>query len=193
MKIMVALLYQLLRDVMMEVLINAALSIVRLRHHTFHTSWVVPSANHAADSVNIFGLNLWQGCTKIDVKTTNYISACIVNRRMNVSGIALTLRSTSWAKLWRDPKLACCPGWQRMVDGCRSEGNECWVDYIRYSSIFHSHLSYAIEVCQVNKIQNFSRRKSKLALRNRPSSLCLDRQGTLNFPCDHLCGMWTFR
>jgi hypothetical protein len=91
---------------------------------------VDPSADHAADIVYLFGLNLWRGRTKIRVETTKYICAYIINRVINVSCIALTLCSTSWTKLWRDPKLACFPGRQTMVDGRCGEGNECRVDFI---------------------------------------------------------------
>jgi len=59
-----------------------------------------------------------------------YIFACIINCVINVSCIALTLRSTSWTNLWREPKLACSSGRQTMVDGRRGEGNECLVDFI---------------------------------------------------------------
>jgi hypothetical protein len=52
------------------------------------------------------------------------------------------------------------------VDGRWGEGNECQVDFINQWSIFNSHLSYAIEVCPVNMLHNFSRCKSKLALLN---------------------------
>jgi hypothetical protein len=50
------------------------------------------------------------GCSLSSSETMKYICECIINRVINVSCIALTLCSTSWAKLWRDPKLACCPG-----------------------------------------------------------------------------------
>jgi hypothetical protein len=68
---------------------------------------VDPSAVHAADIVYLFGLNVWRGRMKIHVEMTKYISACIINRVIIVSGIALTLCSNSWTNLWRDPKLTC--------------------------------------------------------------------------------------
>jgi hypothetical protein len=91
---------------------------------------VDPSADHASDIFYLFGLNLWQGRTKIRVKTTKYICACIINWMINVSSIALTLCSTSWTTLWRDPKLTCFQGRQATVDGWCGEGNECRVDFI---------------------------------------------------------------
>jgi len=88
------------------------------------------SADHDADIVYLFGLNLWQGRMKICVQMTKYICACIINRVINVRCIALTLCSISWTKIWRDPKLAYFPGQQTTVDGGCSEGNECRVDFI---------------------------------------------------------------
>jgi len=49
------------------------------------------------------------------------------------------------------------------------------IESINDLSIFHSHLSYAIEVCQVNKIHNFSWCKLKLALPNWSSRQRLNK------------------
>jgi len=185
----VGLLFQLLQDVIKEVLIEAALIVVRLCHRWVRTSWADPSADHAVDSVYLFGLNLWRGRTKICVEPTKYIYAWIITTVINVSCIALRLCSTSWTKLWRDPILACFLGWQTMVDGCCGEGNECRVDYINQWSIFYSHLSNAIEVCPVNKIYNFSRCKSNLALLNWSSRQRLSKKWILNLPHERLRGI----
>ena len=126
----VRLLYQLLRGVIKDVLINATLIVVRLCHRWVCTRSVDPSADHAADYVYLFGLNHWRGRTKIRVEMTKYICACIINHLINVSCIALTLCSTSWTKLWQHPKLACFPGRQKLVDGRCCERNECRVDFI---------------------------------------------------------------
>jgi len=98
----VGLLSQLLRDVIKEVLITAAQIVLRLCHHWVRTRWEDPSANYAADIIYLFGLNLCQGRMKIRVQTTEYISAWIINHLLNVTGIALTLCSTSWSKLGWD-------------------------------------------------------------------------------------------
>jgi len=182
-------LYQLLRDVIKDVLVKAALIVVKLCHRWVCTSWVHPSADHAADIVYLFRLNLWRRRRKIRFETMKYICACIINHVINVSWIALMFCSTSWTKLWQDPILACFPGRQTMVDGRCGEGNECWVDFINQWSIFHSHLSYAIEVYPVNKIHNFSRCKSKLALLNWSSRQRLNKKGTLNLTHERLWGM----
>jgi len=188
-KRIVGLLYQLLQDVIKEVLLNAALIVVRLCPRWVCTSWVDPLADHAMDIIYHFGLNLWWGRTKIWVKRTKYICACSFNPVINVPCITIMLCSTSWTKLQWDPKLACVLGQQTMVDGRCGEGNECWVDFINQWSIFHSHLSYAIEVCPVNKIHNFSRCKSNLALLNWSSRQPLNKKGTLNLPHKRLWGM----
>jgi len=156
--------YQVLRGIIKEVLIKPTLIVVRLCHHWVRTRSVDPSANHAADIVYLFGLNLWWGRMKIPIETTKYLCACMINWVINVSCITLTLCSTSWTKLCRNPKLASLPGRQITVDGRCGEGNECRVNFINQWSIFHSPLSYAIEVYPVNKIHNFGRCKSKLAL-----------------------------
>jgi len=157
---------QFLWHVINELLIPAALIIVRLCHHWVRTSWVDSSANYASNIVYHFALNLWQGKTEIRIGMTKDICACIIDHVIDDSCIALTLGTTSWTKLWQDPKLACFPGRHTMVYGRRCEGNECWVDFIHQWSIFHSHLSYAIEAYAVNTIHNFSGCKSKLALLN---------------------------
>jgi len=57
----------------------------------------------------------------IVVLTINYgVQVCITH----------TLTSTCWTKLWQNPTHACLPGWQRMVDGCRCQGNECRVHIV---------------------------------------------------------------
>jgi len=162
---------------------------VRLCHRWVCTSWVDPSADHAADIVYLFGFNFWRGRTKIRIRMAKYICACIINRVINVSCNPHALCSTSWTKLWRDPKHACFPGRQTMVDGHCGEGNECQVDFINQWSNFHSHLLYAIEVCPVNKIHNFSRCKLKLALLNWLSRQRLNKKGTLNLPHKRSWGM----
>ena len=130
------------------------------------------------------------------VKTKKYLFASIINRMINIACIALVLCSTSWAKLWRDPTLDCVPCQQTMVIGCHGAGNSCLVDIINQSSIFHSHLSYAIDVCLVNKIHNFSWCKSKLAFLHSSSSQRLNREWTLNLPykcleaCKPVLGQW---
>jgi len=91
---------------------------------------VDPVANHAADVVYRFGSNLRQGRMNIGVERTKYSCACSIDRVINGSRILLTLRSTSWTKLWPDPELTSCPGRKTVVDGRLSEGNECWVDFI---------------------------------------------------------------
>jgi len=188
-KRIVGLLYQLFWDVIKEVLITAALIVVRLCHRSVHTSWVDPSADHAADTVYLFGWNLWRGRTTIRVKTMHYICACIINCENNVACIAHMLCFTSWTKLWQDCTLACFPGRQAIVDGRHGEANECQVDFINQWSIFHSHLSDAIEICPVNKMHNFSHCKLKLALLNWLSSQQSENKGTLNLPHKCLWGM----
>jgi len=160
---------------------------VRLCHRWVCTSWVDPPADHAADIVYRFGLNLWRGRTEIRVETTKYICACIISRVINVSCIALRLCSTSWTNLWQDHKLACFPGRQTMEYGCCGEGNVCRIDFINQWSIFHSHLSYAIEVCPVNKIHNFSPCKSKLALLNWLSRQQLNKRELWTY-LTNVCG-----
>jgi len=188
-KRIVRLLYKLLRDVIKEVLIKAALIIVRLCHRWVRTSWVDTSADHAADIVYHLSLNLWQGRTKICVETTKCICAGIINPLINIYCITLRLCSISWTKLWWDPELACFPDQQTMVDRYCGEGNEYRVDFTNQWSIFNSHLLHAIEVCPVNKIQNFSRCKSKLALLNLSSRQWLNKKGTSNLLHESLWGM----
>jgi len=180
MKRTVRLLYQLLRNTIKEVLVKAALIIVRLCHRCVRTSRVDPWDNHAMDNVYRSGLNPWWRRFKIRVKMTRYIFAYMTNRVINVSCITLTLCSTSWTKLWRDSKLTCFPGRQTMVDGSSGGDSECWSDFVNQWSIFHSHLSDAIEVCPVNMIHNFSRRKSKLALLSWSSRQWFNKEDTLN-------------
>jgi len=119
------------------------------------------------------------------------MSAWIIKSVINVACILLTLCPTSQIKLWRDPKLACYPGRQTMVDGCCSEGNECRVDIINQWSIVHSHLSYAIDVCPVNKIHYFSCCRLKYAFLNWSSRHRLNNKGTLNLPLEGFWGMQT--
>ena len=183
------LLYQLLREVIKEALIKAALIVLRLCHRWVCTSFVDPSADHAGDTVYLLGLNLRWGRMTIHVERTKNICACMINRVINVPGIALTLCSTSWTKLRRNTKLACFPGRQAMVDGRCGERNEWLVDCITQWCIFHSHLSYAIEVCPVNNIHSFSCCKLKLALRNWSSSQNVNKKGTLNLPHERWWGM----
>ena len=160
-----------------------------LCHCSVRTSWVDLLANHAADIVYLLGYNLWRGRMTIHIEMMKYICACIINCVINVSCIILTLCSTSWTKLWHDPNLACCPGCQTIVDGHRGVGNQCQVDFINQWSIFHSHLSYAIEVCRVNKIPNFSHWKSKFPYLNWWSRRWLHMKGTLNLPHKRLWGV----
>jgi hypothetical protein len=75
-----------------------------------------------------------------------------------------------------------------MGDGHCGEGNECQVDFINQWSIYHAHLLYAIEVCPGNKIHNFSRCKSKLALLTWSSGQWINKKGTLNLPHKRLWG-----
>jgi len=185
----IGLLYQLLWNVIKDVLINAALIIVRLCHHWVRTSWVDPVASHATDIIYLFGLNLWWGIMKICFEMTKYICGCIIDPVINVSCIALTLCSTSWTKLWSNPKLTCCQGWQTMVDGRRGEGNEYSVDVMNQWSIFHSHLSYPIEVCPVNMIHNLTPWKSQLAVLNWLWRQQLNKKGTLNLCQERLWGI----
>ena len=63
-----------------------------------------------------------------------------------------------------DPNLGRIPGWQNTMEGHYVEVNEHWVDFINQWSIFHFDLLFALEVCPVNKIHNFSRCKTKHAL-----------------------------
>jgi len=146
--------------------------------------WILPQY-HAVDSVYLFASNLWQGRTKIRVDKTKYICACIHKCVINISYIALTLCSTSWTKLRRNMKPASSAGWQTMSDGGYSESNECRIDFINQWSIFHSYLSYTIEVSLVNNLHNFSGCKLKLALLNWLSRQQLNMKGTLNLP--HEC------
>jgi len=121
---------QLLQDTIKEVLIKAGLIVVKLCHHWVRSSWVDCSADHAVDIDYEFGLKLWWGRMEICIQTTEYTSTCIINRVINVSCIAHMFCYTCWTKHWWDPKLACFPGWQTMVDGCCGEGNECQVDFL---------------------------------------------------------------
>jgi hypothetical protein len=50
------------------------------------------------------------------------------------------------------------------MDGRHSGGYECEVEFMNQGSIIHAYLSYAKEVYLVNKINNVSRCKSKIAL-----------------------------
>ena len=165
--------------------------VVRLCHCWVHTSWVDPSVNHGADIFYLLSLNLWWGRNKIHIETTKHICACSIHRMINVYCISLTLCSTYWTKLWWDPILVCFPGRQSMVDGGHGEGNECLVDFINQWSMFHSHLSYAIEVCPVNKIDNFSHCKSILVLINWSSSQRWNYKGCLTVPHECLWGILT--
>jgi len=158
-------------------------------HRWVRTSRVDSSADHAADIVYHFGLNLWQVRTKIRVETTKYICACILHCVINIACITRTMCTTSLTKLWRDPELACFPGRQTMVDGHCSEGNECGVDFINQWSIFLSHSSYAIDVCPMNMIHNISPCKLKLELLNWLSRQGLNKKGTLNLPHNLSWGM----
>jgi len=126
----VRILYLRLWEVIKNVLIKAALIIGRLCQCWVHTSWGDSLGNHAMDPVNHSGLNIMRGITKICVATMQSICACIIHCVINVSCMALTLSSTPWSNLWWDPKVACFPGRQTMVDGHRSEGNQCQVDYM---------------------------------------------------------------
>ena len=173
-------LYQLLPDIIKDVLIKAALIILRLCHRWVCTSWVDPSAHLGADCVYHFDLNLWRGRKKFHIETTNSISACIIHRVINVCCIAHMLYCTSWTKLCRDPKQGCFAARQSTEDGHHSEGNEFWVDLINRWRSFHSPFAQAIKVCPVNKIRNFSYYKSKLALPNWSSRQWLSKEGTLN-------------
>jgi hypothetical protein len=69
------LLYKLLRDISNQVLITAALIVVRLCQYWVHTSLLDPLADYGTDIVYYFGLNLRRGRTKIHIKTTEYICA----------------------------------------------------------------------------------------------------------------------
>jgi len=181
--------YQLLREVMKELLIKAALIVVRLCHSSVHACGVDPSANYVTDIVYLFGLNRRQGRMKIRIETTKFVCACIINFVIVVSCIALTLCSTSWTKLWQNPKLSSFHGQLTMVDGSHGEGNEWQVDFINQWSTFHSHLSYAIGECPVNKIYNFSRCKLKLVLLNSSSRQRLLKKGSLNLLYERLWSM----
>jgi len=163
---MVRMLYKLILDVIEEVIINAVLRILRLCHHWICTSWVDPSANHAADTVYHFNLNHWRVGTNICVETMNYIWACIINLMIYASWITLTLYSTSWTNLWWVPKPACFAGQQQMVNGCHSEGTEWWIDGINEKLIIHFHSLYAIEVWLVSSIHNIGSCRSKPVLIN---------------------------
>jgi len=187
-KRIVGLLYRLLQGIYKELQMNATLIIVRLCHHWVYTSWVDHSPNHAADIVYLFGWNLWWGRTKIYVKMMKHICGCVINCMINVFCVMLILCSTSWTKLLQDLKHAGFPGKKTLVDGHRGEGNECWVDFI-HQAVFHSHLSYALEVWVVNKIHNFSCCKSELALLNWSSRQLLNKKGTWNLPHEHLWGV----
>ena len=125
---------------------------------------------------------------EIRVERTKSICACIINRVINVSCIALTLCSTTWTKIWQDPKVACLPGQQTLLDDYQSEGNEYRIDCSVQWSVIHSHVAYAIEVCPVNIIPNFSGWNWKLTLLNWSSRQRLNKEGTLNRPHKHLWG-----
>jgi len=84
MKRIVRLLYHLLCDMIKKVPIKAAIIVVSLCHCWVHTCSVDPSANHAADIVHHFGLNIWQTRTKIHVETLKYIQAWIIHRVISV-------------------------------------------------------------------------------------------------------------
>ena len=184
-KRIVGLLYHLLWDVIKEVLIKAALIVLRLCHRWVCTSWVDSTADKAADIVDLFDLNLERGRKKICIETKKYICVCTINSVIDVSCIAFMLCSISWTKLWQYHQLACYPGRQTMVDLGLGEGNPCPVDFINQWSIFHAHLSYAIEVCPVNKILNVCSCKSKHALLNCSSRQQINKKGTLNLPHQH--------
>ena len=166
---------------------QTALILVQLCRCWVRTSWVDPSAHHAADIVFLLGLNSWRGRMKIRVEMTKYIPTCTIHRMINVPCIALTLCSTSCTSLWRDTQLACSPCQQTMVDGGCGERNGCQVEFINQWSILHSHLSYAIEVCPVNMIHNISLCKSNLAFLNGSSRKWIKSEGTLNLPHE---GVW---
>jgi len=153
--------------------------------HWVHTSQVDPAANYSVDSFYLFHFNLWQWRQKISVEKTKCICVCIINHVINDSSVPLTLCSTCWTNHWRDPKLACFSGQERIALGHRSEDNEYRVDYIVQWCIFHSHLSYAIEVCLVNRIDNFNPCKSKLALLNSRSRQLSNKKENLYLP--HKC------
>jgi len=63
-------LYQVLQNVIKEVLIKAALMVVRLCYRWVHTRGVDPSANLAVGNVYHFRLKLLRGRTKIHVEMT---------------------------------------------------------------------------------------------------------------------------
>jgi len=176
---------------MKEVLIKAAPIVVRLCHPCVHTSRADPWENHAAGIVYLVGSNLRQGRTKIDFETTKFIWPCIIHGVINVSCIALRLCSAAWTKLWKDAQPACDPGQQTMVDVCHGEGNECWVDFINWWSMIHSHLFDAMKVCPVNTINNVSQGKLTCALRNWLSKQRSNKKVTLELPHYCLWGMST--
>jgi len=189
MKRIVGLLYQLLRDVIKEVIIKAGLVVVRSRYGWVRSKWVDPWAYHAGNIIYHFGFTLWQGRMKIRVGTRKYIYACTLNCMINLSWIPLTLCSTSWTTLWWDPTLTCVPSRQRTADGLRIDGNECLVNSIKQWSIFHYNMSFAIQVCLVNKIHNFGHCKSKVAFLMWLSRQRLIKIGTLKLPHERLWGM----
>jgi len=187
----VRLLNQLLRDVIKADLFLAALIVERLCHYWECNRWVDPLLNDVADTIYLSGMNIWWGWWKIRIEMTKYPYQRIINLVIDVFRIALTLCSASWTKLWQDPKLASFQGQQTIVDAQHGEGNERRIDFINKWSVSHSHVSYAIEVCAVNKIHNFSWCKLKLALQNWSSRQRWDKNGTLILPQERLCRMST--
>jgi hypothetical protein len=129
-KRIVELVYQPLKHVLKEVVIKAGLIIVRLGHCWVCPSGVDPSVDHAADIVYLFAWNPGLERTKIRFEMMKYVISWINYQVIEVSYIALTLCSTSRAKLAGDPELACILGRQTMVDGLCTECIECRGHYM---------------------------------------------------------------
>jgi len=154
---------QLFWNIIKEVLIKTALTIVRLCHHWVSICWVDPLVHHVSDNIYDCGMNIWWGRTNIPLETTKYIYACIINLAINDSGTALMLCCTSWTNLWQNPNVASFQDWQTIVDGRCEEGDECWVGIINQQCIYRSRSSYAIYLYMVFTNYHFSRCKLKLA------------------------------
>jgi len=183
--------YQLLQDVIKEVIIRAALDLCE----------VVPSLGPFLLSGSLrelccgYCLSFW--LEPLGRKNQNLSRDGDIHPRMHYyphekyflycTYIGLHLLNQTLAGPWTRH----FPVRQTIFDSRCGEGNECQVHFINQWSIFDSYLSYAIEVYPVNKIHNISRCKSRLAVLNWSSRQRFNMEGTLNLPHECLWGTST--
>jgi hypothetical protein len=89
------------------------------------------------------------------------------------------LYSTFCTTLWYEPINAYLRGKQGMVDGGHGKLNQYRVNFTNQISIYHFHLTCAMEACQVNKINIFGHYKLTFALLHPSSRQQLNIMGNL--------------